>query len=266
MKILKTYINENVELVKILAVILQALTAVLLLFITTWLMCVSNRIADNANKISELSSRRTNEVIIEQRKKQVRPILRVGAKRIIYNIGTYSIDVIVIKLKNIGTGSAQNVGVVIRQDTADYAPYVFNMFYPIGTFPKKEPQYLISNPVYNGPIDVKDITPVDYILPNQEVEFQYGIAMANHRPDILVLTLFLSYYDIDNQEFLTSTLVMPGAVGVTHILGEKASLFDSLNKLSNNLKPYQYKTLKYDYWRKSDEPFPMYNDSVDADE
>jgi hypothetical protein len=222
----------------------QLITAVILLLVTSWLICRSNQIASRAN-----------DIIADQRQAQIRPILRLSAQRIAYY--KKNVEVIVVKVDNIGTGTAKNVGIVIKENTGRYGSCIAHTFYPINTFPIYEmPLKIDGMPSYSCSADPEKEYGQDFILNGASVEFQYGPTPIGTYPMELILTFFISFLDVDKNEYFTVTSLAPGEGNMDVIFDPQRYNTKWLDSLSKDAKLYEHKTIEHTRWRKPGEFFP----------
>lgn len=220
-------------------------------------MCTANQISDRANILVKSATEESSKTIKEIRKYEIKPELRIKAAHFIsrkLNAGTY-----IIWVTNIGSGAAKDIGLMAYESSIGYNKNVFHTFYPKHTFPDFSSGIYLFDTLYRRPIKPPDPerTPgQDYILSNQELEFQYGLWKLGCVPITNTLTFFVSYYDIDGNEYMAVTSLMPGEYSMGIYYNKENPPFDSLNALTKNIKPYQHKTYENLNWRKDNEWFP----------
>ncbi len=218
--------------------VIQAITTVVLVFITTVLMCQSNKIARQAIEVVMNTSQNTTEFAKEIRRYEVRPVLRLAATRW-YNI--YA-EAMVIRVKNVGDGSALDLNVILKESGHGYCQHLIHRFYPIGVLPRLYAASIRSAYVPVEP-ELDSMLIRDFILPGEELEFQYGSSPLGHRSSTTTLTLYLSYYDTDGNEYLTITSLVPGENTMKVALNKSDKLFDSLDQMEMPEVLNEYKTL-----------------------
>lgn len=217
--------------------VIQAITTVVLVFITIMLMCQSNKIARQAIEVVKNTSQNTIEFAKEIRRYEVRPILRLGATR----SHTKSLEAIVFRVRNAGNGPALDLNVILKESGHGYCEQLIHSFYPIGVFPKFDypTMYVFWMPVEP---ELDSILIRDFILPGEELEFQYGGPLGL-RSQATTFTLSLSYFDSDGNEYYTSTSLVPGANTMQVALNGADKFFDSLDQIDKPEVLYEYKTL-----------------------
>lgn len=190
-----------------------------------------------------------NDLQIELRRAQIKPEIRLKTKRVA--IGNNEASGIVVTLQNIGTGSAKDIIVMVYEENAPN-PNPFKNFYQRGTFPILQP-----NPARNIPL-TKQTKPVidrfymkpiipdtgfgqDFMVPGEELEFQYGCYEFNQTPNFFPLGFVITYFDIDGNEYTTTTNVVPG-IQMQVEYNDSWPMFDSMSTLLRITDLYQYKT------------------------
>jgi hypothetical protein len=207
----------------------QALCAILMIIMTILLTCISNNLV-----------KRSNEIATTARKASIRPIIRVSSQR--YGFKYSGADCIVIKISNIGSGTAKDINIIVNESDTAFSYHLFYQFYPVKTFPVPH----VPHPDFaRMPIspDNDTLESRDFLLPGQQLEFQYGSSPLGYRSVATCLILYISYLDIDDNEYMTITSLIPGANMDVALFGEKR-FFDSLARLPQNKAPFEYNTIE----------------------
>lgn len=202
----------------------QSLSPLLLLLITCFLMYRSNEIAGRSNEIVETTSENMARLMEETRRYEVQPILRLSATR--WVAPGRKDHAIVIRIKNVGYGSALDINVILKESVNGYCRELIHSYYPTGVFPIFDPMssFITNVPVEPAP-DTKLIR--DFMLPSEELEFQYSTTAGTPT----TFTIFLSYFDIDGAEYLTTTSLVPSGIPIKVMLNGADRLFDSLDQI-----------------------------------
>ena len=174
------------------------------------------------------------KVIIACRNKEKGQIVRkeiirkTGNKNISLLFGDFSSFKSVRKL-------AKDINILIKENNK-FNGYLYNTFYPSGT---KFPFYFYPFSTFAPIKPDKSIYGKSYLLPNEELEFQYGPLGYTKKRYAITLTLFCSYFDSDNNEYLSITKQIPGSESMDIIFNDNNKLCDSLSKLSKG-ELYKY--------------------------
>lgn len=232
----------------------QAIATVAIVFITLYVTCTANRIlqatSETSNRISKEIAQASEKVQFENRRADIRPELRLTAKRV--GIGNKEASGIVFTVINIGTGAAKDLVIMIWEGEKPN-PYPFQTFFKQGTFPILKPPQVQNIPLtketqpiidlfYMKPIVPDTGSDQNFIRPGEVLEFQYGCYPFGKIPVIFPMTLVMSYFDIDGNEYTTVTKLVPGFGHVPSQYEFGHPIFDTLYKLSIGVGLYHYKT------------------------
>lgn len=229
--------NAKTPKSQIIASWTQVLVAALMVFVTIRFSSIANSLTDANNRL-----------VMQQRKSQIRPILEITSET---NFDQ-NFDNVVVRLRNIGPGVAKSLCVMVESD-GQLKGEIYHHFSPIGRLSMGNPPERQQKAFTLYPTESRD-----FVNANEEVEFGFGAFIyfpeeyrEMTRRDRMGLaikkmfTFYLSYLDIDGNEYLTITKLPPvgGQSALTIILTDDDSLFlDSLKTLSSPLSSFQSKT------------------------
>lgn len=213
--------NENTKLDNI-AKVSSVVTGFLMVIVTVGFAIVAQCI-----------SQKSNEILIQQRKSQVLPILTV-----LNDLNYRDSTEVVVHLQNIGSGPANYVKVLIGIN--DASPRIIReLFTPLGT-----PHSLENSPgTQQEFLTLGHYTSRDWFKPNDVLEFyfQHDPYAQGKKPSETLFTLYISFFDIDGNQYWTITKTrIGGNSGVmTVILPGNTYWEDSLLSLSRQIKAYE---------------------------
>ncbi len=94
------------------------------------------------------------------------------------------------------------------------------------------------------PVYPDTISGQNFIRPDEVLEVQFGCYKYGKIPPQAPMIFYISYYDIDENEYLTITPQISGFDNIFSNPSEEAFLFDTLRFLASDLFFYEYKTLE----------------------
>lgn len=249
----------TVFIVKLLKILkqpswVQAIATVAIVFITLYVTCTANRIlkatSETSNRISKEIAQASEKVQFENRRANIKPELRLTAKRV--GIGNKEASGIVVTVINIGTGAAKDLVIMIWEGEKPN-PHPFQTFFKQGIFPILKPPQIQNIPLTTETKPIIDLFYMEPIVPDtgfgqnfirsgEVLEFQYGCYPFGKTPVIFPMTLIISYFDIDGIEYTTVTRLVPGFGHVPLQYEHGHPIFDTLKELSQGVGLYHYKT------------------------
>jgi hypothetical protein len=230
--------NAKTPKSQIIASWAQVFVAVLMVFVTIRFSSIANSLTDANNRL-----------VMQQRKSQIRPILEITSET---NFDR-NFDNIVVRLRNIGPGVAKSLRVMVESE-GQVKGEIYHHFSSIGRLSMGN-----SSERQQKAFTLYPTESHDFVNPNEEVEFEFSAFMyfpeeyremtSWDRMELALkkmFTFYLSYLDIDGNEYLTITKLPPagGQSGLTIFTPDVGdSLFlDSLKILSSPLSSFQSKT------------------------
>jgi hypothetical protein len=207
---------------------------------------VSYHFSDVASQLS----RQGIEVTQTQRKYSIQPKLEV-LSGINY---TNDFDEIVVPVRNFGTGLAIAVRAVVAYEGK--IRELRHQFLSVSGELDASTKVLRNEPgTQQRMFTLGDVKGKDWIASGETVQFRFsawtGVDRPEHNYQISAdreFTIFLSFLDVDQNEYLTIEKSPIGGKSALFVLaGTQSALNDSLLRLSNNVKPFNPKT--YDYIR-----------------
>lgn len=207
-------------------------------------------------KFSSIASRQTqeyNQMTQRQRKSQIQPFLEIESET---NFDP-TFDNIIVRIRNYGFGPARKLLVMIESEGKIRS--VDHVFSPVGNLGVTNPPgrqqilYTLQSPAGR-----------DFVMPNEEVEFkqasdnflpqelkeQFEKMTPWQRMDLFtkrpkIFTFYLSYFDMDDNEYLYVTKLPPAGARTAMLIVpvyKKNKTDDSLKALSRNLKNFESRT------------------------
>ena len=183
--------------------------------------------------VAQSISQQSNEILIQQRKSQIQPILTV-----LNDLNYKDSTEVVVHLQNIGSGPANYVIVLVGLN--DESPRIIKeLFTPIGT----------PNSLENAPgtqqefLTLGHYTSRDWFKPDDVLEFSFSHNpyAEERKPHETLFTFYISFFDIDGNQYwkITKTRIGGMSAVITVILPGDTYWEDSLLSLSRQIKAYE---------------------------
>lgn len=208
------------------------------LFLTAGILLMTLYVGYTANKILRETSRAGDKIVREQRAAAIHPILRATARKV--DIASKTAQGYIVTLSNIGTGTAKDMCILVNIDGHRLNQIVQNL-YPQGTFP------ILRLPPFKefrwNPVIPDFGEGQDFIQPEGKMEFQLGCFEYGQMPTSS-LTFYISYFDIDGNEYLMVTKQIPGLDKIPVGLNKKHPVWDTLDALSRNVRFLHYRSFR----------------------
>jgi hypothetical protein len=164
-------------------------------------------------------------------------------------IGEREGEGIIVTLSNIGGGTAKDIIVLVRRGSQFYQTEI-NKLYQIGTFPLLDFPAVDNIPVnqrtipildvfYQAPVHPKEGGGQNFVEPQQTLEFQYGCYKFGEMPTTLSMVFYVSYFDVDDNEYLFISRQVPGFESPGTSIDIDCGIFDTLTALSGNMFWYE---------------------------
>jgi hypothetical protein len=217
---------------QIISAVMQMVLSAILLTLTVILWVAGNQI-----------SQQNNDIAKEIRKGQIRPILQILPSI----ISTTNHEHLIIKIHNCGTGIANDLQAVIKKDTT-YVQQLIQEFYPRGTYPIADSY---GEDEHDGSAHEIGAPPgISSVLAGEDVEFEAGYRIRYDKRQ--VLTIFVHYSDIDNNDYMTIHKFLADAPNKIQFVDQRSPFLDSLSKLNQSIDIGETKTLENESFKRLD--------------
>lgn len=214
-------------------------------------------VGEKANSILKQTSVSSNQIAIDQRAASIQPTIKVATRRV--SVGDDEAQSLIVTVSNIGSGAAKDIVILARDQESFLQETIQNLFEPgvlpvmrkplVPNIPRSKATEPVIHAFLRAPVLPEHSYGQDFIEPGQKLEFQYGCFPYGQMPASLSITLFISFYDIDDHEYLTIVKQVPGFALPPTLLPSKIAIFDTLSRLATDIGFYQYRVLRAPHLR-----------------
>lgn len=163
----------------------QTIIGIVLIFVTCQLTSTANRLTESSNEIQ-----------VEAKKLQVKPFLDIQ----LFVHLRYDTYFLIGRINNNGLGVAKDIA-FLYENEKERSSRIRWKLYPRNTFPPKSKPSMEECGINDGYVEPL-ISPINFLKANEELEFM--LCYSKNADNIRGLsTFYVSYYDIDNNEYMS---------------------------------------------------------------